>query len=78
VPAPAAGKVSPGKVVLDDGRIVVFAVSRVIPGDPREATAEQRATLQRQLGQMAGDDDARALVKSLRKRMKITVAENRL
>jgi peptidyl-prolyl cis-trans isomerase D len=78
VPAPAAGKVTPGKVVLDDGRIVVFAVSRMIPGDPKEASAEQRTTLQLQLGQVAGNDDARALVKSLRKRMKITVAESRL
>jgi hypothetical protein len=50
----------------------------MIPGDPKEATAEQRTTLQLQLGQVAGNDDARALVKSLRKRMKITVAESRL
>ncbi|MEO6264363.1 MAG: peptidylprolyl isomerase, partial [Luteimonas sp.] len=78
VPPPAADKVSPGKAVLADGRIVVFAVGKVVPGDPNEATAEQKAALQQQLAQMAGVDDAEGLVRTLRKRMKITVAEDRL
>ena len=78
VPAPAAGKVSPGKAVLADGSIVVFAVSKVIPGDPAEATAEQRSTLQQQLAQVHGNEDARSLVKALRQRMKVTVVEQQL
>lgn len=77
-PPPAAGKVSAGKVVLGDGRIVVFAVSKVVPGNPKEATPDQRMQLQQQLAQLAGSSDADALVKALRKRMTITVAEVRL
>lgn len=78
LPEPAEGKVSAGKVVLDDGRIVVFAVSKVVPGDPKEATDEQRQTLQAQLTQVDGNSDAKALVKSLRKKMKIVVSEDKL
>jgi peptidyl-prolyl cis-trans isomerase D len=78
VVAPQPGKVSPGKVTLADGRVIVFAVSRVIPGNPAEATPEQSASLKKELAQMAGGDDVEALVNSIRKRMKITVAEDRL
>lgn len=78
VPVPAEGKVSAGKVVLDDGRIVIFAVSKVIPGDPKEATEEERKTLQAQLTQIGGNSDAEALVKALRKKMKITISEDKL
>ncbi len=78
VPAPAVGKVSPGKVVLDDGRIVVFAVGKVITGDPKQATTQERETLQQQLAQMSGSDDADSLLRALRGRMRITVAEQRL
>ena len=78
VPAPAAGKTSPGKVVLPDGRILVFAVSKVLPGDPGQASPQERAMLQQQLAQVGGIDDARAYVAALRKRLRITVAEDRL
>lgn len=77
-PPPAPGRVSAGRAVLDDGRIVVFAVSKVIAGNPDEASAAQRQQLQQQLAQMAGNADALAYVKALRKRMKIAVAEARL
>jgi peptidyl-prolyl cis-trans isomerase D len=75
---PPPGKVSPGKITLADGRVVVFAVSKVTPGNPAEAPAEQRLSLQQQLGQMAGAEDVEGLVDTLRKRMKITVVEERL
>ncbi len=78
VPPPAAGKVSAGKVELIDGRMAVFAVDKVTPGDPAKATPEQRTQLQEQLSQLAGVEDAQALVDALRKRMTITVAEDRL
>ena len=78
VPPPVAGKVSPGKVELADGRMAVFAVAKVTPGDPAKATPEQRTQLQEQLGQVAGVEDAQALVEALRSRMTITVAEDRL
>ena len=77
-PAPAAGKVSPGKVALDDGRMLVFAVTKVTRGDPKEATEEQRTQLRAQLAQAAGAEDANALLEAMRKRMKITVVEERM
>src|SRR5690606_10730643 len=78
VPVPAEGKASPGKVVLDSGGAVVFAVTKVTPGKPEEASEQERTMLQQQLAQMAGNEDAQGMLKSLRKRMKITVAESRL
>lgn len=78
VPAPAAGKVSPGKATLPDGSIVVFAVSKATPGNPAEATAQERAMLQQQLAQSLGADDARAYVAALRRQMRVKVAEERL
>ena len=77
-PPPAAGKASAGQVTLADGRVVVYAVSRVIPGNPAEAGTEQKLSYQQQLVQMAQQDDLEALVHSLRKRIKVSVAEDRL
>ena len=78
VPPPSPGHVSAGRVVLADGRAVVFAVSRVIPGNPAEATAEQKAALKQQLVEMVGGNDVDGLVKALRARMRVTVADDRL
>jgi peptidyl-prolyl cis-trans isomerase D len=69
---------SPGKVLLADGRVVVFAVSKVTPGNPAEASAQEKESLQQQLAQMAGVEDVEAMVSTLRKRMKITIVEERL
>ncbi|HVI58976.1 MAG TPA: SurA N-terminal domain-containing protein [Luteimonas sp.] len=77
-PAPAAGKSSPGKAMLANGAAVVFAVTKVTPGDPKEATEQERATLQDQLARVAGNEDSDEMLQALRKRMKITVAESRL
>ncbi|WP_242108180.1 peptidyl-prolyl cis-trans isomerase [Luteimonas aquatica] len=77
-PVPAAGKVSPGKVALPDGSIVVFAVSKVTPGDPKEASEPQRMAMSQQFAQLVGGEDANTLVEALRKRMQVTVAEERL
>lgn len=78
VPAPATGKVSPGKVALADGRMVVFAVRKATPADLAQVKPAERALLQQQLSQVSGMDDAEALVRTLRKQMKVTVAEDRL
>ena len=72
------GGVAADKVVLADGRIVVFVVNKVVPGDPKEATADQRLQLQQQLAQLAGNSDAEALVKTMRRHMTIKVADDRL
>jgi peptidyl-prolyl cis-trans isomerase D len=78
VPAPAAGKVSAGKVETDDGGIVLFVVRKVIPGNPAEASPAEREMLQQQLARAAGGDDAKAFVAAKRKQMKVDVAEDRL
>jgi peptidyl-prolyl cis-trans isomerase D len=78
LPPPAPGKVSVDKVLLPDGRAVVFAVSKITPGNPAEAPPEQKASLQQQLVQYGGIDDVLGVVHALRKPMLITVAEDRL
>lgn len=78
VAAPAAGKVSPGQAQLADGRIVLFAVSKVTPGDVASMPAPQREMLQQQIARIGGTDDMRALVSQLRKRVKVTVVERNL
>jgi peptidyl-prolyl cis-trans isomerase D len=78
VAPPAAGKVSPGKARLADGRMAVFVVTQVTPGKVADASPTQRVQLQQQLAQVGGTEDAQALVRALRKRLNITVAEDRL
>jgi hypothetical protein len=53
-------------------------VTKVTPGDPSRATPAERETLQRQLAQAGGTDDARAFIATMRRAMKIDVAEDRL
>ncbi|HEY5850208.1 MAG TPA: peptidyl-prolyl cis-trans isomerase [Lysobacter sp.] len=78
VAAPAAGKVTPGQSQLTDGRIVLFAVSKVTPGDLATIPAPQREMLQQQIARIGGNDDMRALVSQLRKRVTVTVVERNL
>jgi peptidyl-prolyl cis-trans isomerase D len=78
VQAPSAGKPSAGQVALEDGSHVVFTVDKVTPGDPKEASPQERQMLQQQLAAMRGNEAATGLLQSLRKRMKITVVEARL
>jgi peptidyl-prolyl cis-trans isomerase D len=78
VPAPSTGKPSVGQVALADGSHVVFTVDKVTPGDPKEASAQERQMLQQQLAAMRGNAAATDLLQELRKRMKITVVEARL
>jgi peptidyl-prolyl cis-trans isomerase D len=77
-PKPAEGKVSADKARMADGRFVVFAVSKVTPGDPAKATPQERIQIRQQIAQAAGYGEATSLVKELRKKMKITVAESRM
>ena len=65
-------------MTLDDGRIVVFAVTKVTPGDPAQAPEAQRQGFAEQMAQMAGTEDVEGLVKALRSRARIEVAEDRL
>lgn len=78
VQPPAAGKVSAGKVDLPDGGHIVFAVTKVSAGDPKELPAEQRKQMRSQIAQMKGIDAAQGYVSAMRKQMKVEVAEDRL
>ena len=78
VPAPAAGKLSAGHAELSNGGIALFAVSQVTPGDVAALPAAQRQMLQQQIAQVGGGDDVRALVDSLRTRVKVQVVEQNL
>ena len=78
VDAPAAGKVSPGKAQLPNGQMVVFEVTKVIAGQDSDMPAEIRAAFLGQLAPRLGDQDALSVSKSQRKRMKVTIAEDRL
>lgn len=78
VPAPSAGKATPGKALMANGQVALFAVTKVTPGDIAEVPPDQRAMLQQQLEQMGGSSDTQALVKALRKRMKVEVVESNL
>ncbi|MCM2336069.1 MAG: SurA N-terminal domain-containing protein [Pseudomonas sp.] len=75
---PAGGKPSAGRVVLDDGRIAVFVLNKVTPGDVASAPVERRVGLQQQLSMLGGNDDVEALVKALRRGMKVSVVEANL
>lgn len=75
---PAEGAASAGQVELDDGSIVVFAVTAVIPGDPSEASEQEKELLRQQLTILAGNESAAAVLRALRERMKVTVIEAQL
>lgn len=78
VPPPAEGKTSPGKTQMRSGQMVVFEVSKVQQGDNEEITPEIRAGFLRELAPRIGEQDAIAVGKAERKRMKIDIAESRL
>ena len=63
---------------LDDGSIVVYAVTAVTPGDPSDASEQERALLRQQLTVLASNDSAEAVLRALRERMKVTVVESQL
>ena len=77
-PVPAAGKGSPGKVQLADGSVLVFNVTKVTPGNPEDASDEERDMLKQQLGALAGREDADTLLRTLRQQMKVSVVESKL
>ncbi len=76
--APAEGASTPGKVMLADGSAVVFTVDKVTPGDPDDASEEERTMLRQQLVSLLGNEDAEVLQRALRSQMKVTVVEAQL
>ncbi len=77
-PPPAAGKRSPGKILSQDGQMIVFEVTKVSQGDNTEITPEIRANFLRELAPRIGEQDALSVGKAERKRMKVEFAEDRL
>lgn len=78
LPAPAAGKVAAGQAAMPDGRIVLFTVNKVSPGDVAAMPPPQREMLLQQIAQIGGGNDAQALIADLRKRVKVAVVEQNL
>lgn len=76
--APAEGEATAGNQVLGDGTIVLFTVDKVVPGDAADVPEAQREMMRQQLVQIAGADDAQALVSALRSGMEIEVVEDNL
>ena len=76
--APQDGAVTPGSVALPDGSMVVFAVSKVTPGDAAEADATERQMFREQLAALIGTEDAQSLQTALRRQMKVIVDESKL
>ena len=75
--APAAGKVTPGKASMS-GVTVLFTVDKVTPGDLAAMPQAQRDRTREQLANVAADAELRELVASLRRGMKIKIAEQNL
>lgn len=77
-PAPADGKVAAGHAPMPDGSTVLFAITKVTPGDAAALPAEQRDMVRQQIAQIGGREDMQELVGALRKRVKVTVVEQNL
>lgn len=78
VPAPAAGKVSTGTAQLEDGRMVVFAVSGIVAGKPEDIPQNERLSFANQLSSFIAGEDVKALVARQRKRMHVQQFDDRL
>ena len=76
--APVDGKPTYGQVELGDGRVAVYAVTKVTPGKLDEVPEPQRAMLKQQLSQIDGAAAAQAYVDGMRKRFKVQVQESQL
>ncbi|WMJ68036.1 peptidyl-prolyl cis-trans isomerase [Stenotrophomonas sp. 24(2023)] len=76
-PVPAEGKPSYGKVDAN-GHVLVYAVTKVTPGNIKEVTAEQQNQLKQQLSQIDGMAAAKAYIDAMRKRYLVQTTENNL
>jgi peptidyl-prolyl cis-trans isomerase D len=75
---PAAGKVSAGKAMMENGSYAVFTVNKVTPGDISKITPEQRTQLQQQVVQMEGSSAVESFVNTMRKKFRVTLHEDKL
>lgn len=77
-PRPADGQRSAGQFKLPDGSWLAYEVTAVNEGKLDEIPEDQRNEMRRQLALANGDQAAKAYIDAMRKRMKITIAENQL
>jgi peptidyl-prolyl cis-trans isomerase D len=78
LPRPAAGKTGLALARTPSGEYALVEVVSVQDGDPAKVDAKTRTELRGQLAQARGMEDSRAFVRALRKRFKVTIAEDRL
>ncbi|MHC9085514.1 SurA N-terminal domain-containing protein [Luteimonas sp. RIT-PG2_3] len=78
VAPPQEGKPSAGKAALPDNSTAVFVVSKITPGDIKEASPEELAMLRQQFSGLYGNEDSQSMLQTLRRQMKVTVVEARL
>ena len=71
VKAPAEGKVTPGQAPMPGGNVVLFTVDKVTPGNAGEMPPARRAMIEKQVSRSAAEDEVKALVQGLRKRVRI-------
>ncbi|QNP41045.1 peptidylprolyl isomerase [Lysobacter solisilvae (ex Woo and Kim 2020)] len=76
--APAGGKATPGKAVLQGGNVVLFTVDKATPGDLAGMPPAQRDGMRDQLANVVANEELKGLVTSLRKHMKVKVVEQNL
>lgn len=75
---PLEGKPSFGKVRMEDGRYVLFAVDAVTDGDLAELPPEQQAQIKAQLQQVNSAATAQRYIDTVRKKYKVTIKEDQL
>ncbi|MDR2872680.1 MAG: SurA N-terminal domain-containing protein [Xanthomonadaceae bacterium] len=71
---PSFGKVR----VTNSGDYLLFAVTKVIPGNIDEIPESERMAVQAQFAQFRGNTDAQDFVQTMRKRFRITIQEAQL
>lgn len=77
-PKPTEGAPSAGQILLPDGSWMVFQVMAVRPADVSAIPGDQQTRMRNELGVASGDQDAKAYVADMRKRVKIRVLESQL
>ena len=77
-PVPAAGKPSAGLIDMGGGRMVVFTVNSVTPGETSKLSPVERSQLSEQVASGVASAEAMALTAAMRRGMRIQVMEANL
>jgi len=77
-PVPEADRPTYGKVKTEDGSYMLFAITRVTPGNVEQIPAQYQARLQQELGQLDGVAAVQTWTKAMRSRAQVQVREEQL